>query len=92
MTDVSCFLPYPAPCRRGAFLGRHKRFTVRARALEGDDAGQTLLAHTNNTGSMLGLLRPGATALLSPAANPARKLKYTLEALELDQGFVGVNP
>ena len=91
LSDATCFLPYPAPCRRGAFLDRHKRFTVRARALDGDDAGEILLAHTNNTGSMLGLLRPGATALLSPAANPARKLKYTLEALELDRGFVGVN-
>ena len=72
-------------------MARHKRFTVEARALDGDDAGQVLLAHTNNTGTMLGLLRPGSTALLSPASNPARKLKYTLEALELDNAFVGVN-
>ncbi len=91
MSDTPCFLPFPAPCRTGVFLARHKRFTVEARALDGDDAGQVLLAHTNNTGTMLGLLRPGSTALLSPAANPARKLKYTLEALELDNAFVGVN-
>lgn len=40
-------------------------------------------AHTNNTGSMLGLLRPGSPVLLSPAANPARKLAWTVEALAL---------
>jgi len=68
-----------------------KRFTVEATALDGPDKGAILAAHTNNTGSMLGLLRPGSTALLSPAANPARKLKYTLEALELDGAMVGVN-
>ncbi|WP_419785824.1 DNA/RNA nuclease SfsA [Pseudodesulfovibrio sp.] len=86
-----CILPFSAPCRRAVFLSRHKRFTVRARALDGPDAGQELLAHTNNTGTMLGLLRPESQALLSPAANPARKLPYTLEALALDRGWVGVN-
>jgi len=64
---------------------------VEATSLESQDKGEMLLAHTNNTGAMLGLLRPGATALLSPAANPKRKLKYTLEALELAGTFVGVN-
>lgn len=61
------------------------------RALDGPDTGEIFLAHTNNTGSMLGLLRPGVTALVSPAANPARKLGYTLEAVEIDGHFVGVN-
>jgi sugar fermentation stimulation protein A len=60
-------------------------------ALDGPDKGALLKAHTNNTGSMLGLLRPGGTALLSPAANPDRKLKYTLEGLELAGAMVGVN-
>jgi sugar fermentation stimulation protein A len=47
--------------------------------------------HTNNSGSMLGLTRPGAKALVSPAAGPKRKLPYTLELIE-HQGFlVGVN-
>lgn len=38
-----------------------------------------MVAHTNNTGSMIGLLRPGAPVLLSPAQNPERKLRWTLE-------------
>jgi len=64
---------------------------VEAEALFGPDAGTILKAHTNNTGSMLGLLRPGNRALLSPAANSNRKLKYTLEGLELAGEMVGVN-
>ncbi len=91
MSRISCTLSFPGVCRQAAFLSRHKRFTVEARALDGVDAGGVLLAHTNNTGSMLGLLRPGVTALLSPADNPARKLRYTLEALKIDGHFVGVN-
>ncbi|MGE4422539.1 MAG: DNA/RNA nuclease SfsA [Pseudodesulfovibrio sp.] len=84
-------MPFHAPCRRAAFVRRIKRFTVEAVALDGPDKGALLKAHTNNTGSMLGLLRPGGTALLSPAANPDRKLKYTLEGLELAGAMVGVN-
>ncbi|QGY39321.1 DNA/RNA nuclease SfsA [Pseudodesulfovibrio cashew] len=91
MTNTACRLIFPGPCRRAAFVGRYKRFTVEATALDGKDAGEALMAHTNNTGSMLGLLRPGQAALLSPAANPNRKLKYTLEALELGGAWVGVN-
>ncbi|MBR5882925.1 MAG: DNA/RNA nuclease SfsA [Mailhella sp.] len=83
-------LKYPEGCRIGRFLKREKRFFV---SVELD--GQEVLAHTNNTGTMLGLLRPGAPVLLSPAANPERKLKWTVEALGQDCGrssfWVGVN-
>lgn len=91
MTQSPCSLPFDAPCREASFIRRYKRFTVEATALSGADKGELLLAHTNNTGAMLGLLREGNRALLSPASNPKRKLKYTLEALELAGTFVGVN-
>lgn len=91
MTDRICTIRFSETCRKAAFIRRIKRFTVEAEALDGPDKGALLKAHTNNTGSMLGLLRPGSTVLLSPAANPARKLKYTLEALELSGSMVGVN-
>jgi len=91
VADIECRLDFSGTCRRASFIRRYKRFTVEATALDGSDKGELLLAHTNNTGSMLGLLRPGSTAFLSPAANPNRKLKYTLEALELAGNFVGVN-
>lgn len=91
MSNRMCSISFFKTCRRAILLRRIKRFTIETTALDGPDAGQTLMAHTNNTGSMLGLLRPGTTAFLSPAANPKRKLKYTLEALDLAGTMVGVN-
>ena len=83
-------LKYPEGCRIGRFIRREKRFFV---SVELD--GQEVKAHTNNTGTMLGLLRPGAPVLLSPATNPERKLKWTVEALGQPDGqgffWVGVN-
>lgn len=53
-------------------------------------------AHTNNTGSMLGLIKKGRSILLSKANNPTRKLAYTLEAINLKKEgekplWLGVN-
>lgn len=88
----SSLLRFPENCRKATFIRRFKRFFV-----ECEDQGQLFLAHTNNSGSMLGLTRKGAPILLSPAANPARKLPYTLELIGLPGNFsstpqwVGVN-
>lgn len=83
-------LRYPRLCRVGRLLRREKRFFL---FVELD--GREVAAHTNNTGTMLGLLRPGSPVLISPAVNPARKLAWTVEALGLwgRGGFfwVGVN-
>ncbi|MCC8194774.1 MAG: DNA/RNA nuclease SfsA, partial [Deltaproteobacteria bacterium] len=85
-------LPFPGVCRKAIFLRRFKRFFVECR-----DGDTVFLAHTNNSGGMLGLTRPGLPALLSPAANPDRKLPYTLECIGLpgtgaeNPAWVGVN-
>lgn len=82
-TDTTCrtpLLPYARPCVRGTFLRRHKRFSVEM-LLD----GLTVWVHSNNSGSMLGLTRPGSPMLVSPAANPARKLAYTQEAVWLGE-------
>lgn len=71
-------LPFPPECVIGAFVQRRKRFSVELLF-----NGRSLWAHSNNSGSMLGLTRPGAPVLASPAANPARKLKYTQECVWL---------
>lgn len=102
MTDASCdaeqrgiiveklLLKYPEGCRVGLFIRREKRFFVTV-----DLDGQEVTAHTNNTGTMLGLLRRGRPVLLSPATNPARRLKWTVEAVGLPRGngffWAGVN-
>ena len=81
---------YPEGCRIGRFLRREKRFFMVV-----DMDGREVVAHTNNTGTMLGLLRAGMPVLLSPATNPARKLKWTVEAVGIRQGrgffWAGVN-
>lgn len=73
-------------CIQAYFLSREKRFIIRCIA-----DGRPVSAHTNNSGSMLGLLRPGRKLILSPAANPARKLPYTLEMVHTGHFWVGVN-
>jgi sugar fermentation stimulation protein A len=81
-------LPFPPGCASARLVRREKRFTAILR----DDAGREVRAHTNNTGTMLGLLRPGAAALLSPAATPGRALAWTLEALAVPGGHRGRAP
>lgn len=73
-------LSFPPDCVVGSFVQRRKRFSVELRL-----NGEQLWVHSNNSGSMLGLTRPGALVLASPAANPARKLKYTQECVWLEE-------
>lgn len=83
-------LPLPDGACEAIFLSRHKRFSVLC-LLHGEE----VWAHTNNTGAMLGLLRPGAHVLLSPAVRPGRKLPWTLERIRIGHGksgfWAGVN-
>jgi sugar fermentation stimulation protein A len=79
-------LPLPEGCKRGVFKKREKRFLVLV-----DLDGQDIWVHTNNSGSMLGLLRPGREVVVSPARNPKRKLPYTLEMIRVDGVWIGVN-
>lgn len=67
---------FPEGCVIGRFVKRYKRFFIEAIV-----NGKAILAHTNNTGSMLGLLQPGTPILLSPATNPSRKLNWTVELI-----------
>ncbi len=72
----SPLLTHPENCVVGRFLRRQKRFSV-AVELHGEE----VWIHSNNSGSMLGLVRKNIPVLLSPAANPARKLPFTQEAV-----------
>ncbi len=86
----AAFVPFPGPVTPGIFLAREKRFLVRAR-LE----GREIWLHSNNTGSMLGLTRPGMPLLASRSDNPRRRLAHTQEAVRLGDGergfWVGVD-
>lgn len=79
-------LSFPPHCRVATFRTREKRFLIHA-TLD----GAPVVAHTNNSGSMLGLLRPGMDIFLSPAATPGRKLPFTLELVRPGRDWIGVN-
>jgi sugar fermentation stimulation protein A len=70
----------------GVFIKRYKRFFVDVKI-----NNETVVAHCPNTGSMLGLLREGNKVWLTKTNNPKRKLKYTLQIIEVDGSKVGVN-
>lgn len=62
---------------RGVFLARPNRFIAHV-----DLNGRTEVCHVKNTGRCRELLVPGAAVYLERAANPARKTKYDLIAVE----------
>lgn len=79
-------LNFPPQSRTAVFVSREKRFLVHVLV-----DGRPVTVHTNNSGSMLGLLRPGMDVFISPAAAPGRKLPYTLELVRPCGDWVGVN-
>ena len=78
---------FPSPLRRGRLIQRYKRFFADV-AL---DDGPEVTAHVANPGAMLGLNQPGTPVWVSPAATEGRKLAWTLELVEAEDGYVGVN-
>ena len=81
-SSAKVLLPFPDGCLVASLLRRVKRFSVELAVEPAKDTG-TIWAHSNNSGSMLGLTRPGTPALLSPAWSAKRKLPYTLECVWL---------
>ena len=71
---------------QGAFDKRYKRFFVDIKY-----ENRIINAHCPNSGSMMGLLNKGNKVWFSESDNPARKLKYTLEIIEVEKNLVGIN-
>jgi sugar fermentation stimulation protein A len=74
------------PFQKVTFLKRYKRFLA---DIEMD--GQLITVHCPNSGSMKGLTPPGNPAWISLSQNPDRKLKYTLEIIEIEGTPIGIN-
>ena len=71
---------------QATLVKRYKRFFVDIKY-----KNEVIVAHCPNTGSMLGLLKSGNKVWFSKSNNPKRKLKYTLEIIEVDNKKIGIN-
>jgi sugar fermentation stimulation protein A len=74
----------PDPLLPGVLVRRYKRFFADVEL----PTGEIVTAHTPNTGSMRQCAVPGHKVLISADDNPARKLRYTLELIEVNGHWV----
>jgi sugar fermentation stimulation protein A len=81
-------IPMDKKLLTGTFCKRYKRFFA-----DVELEGQTVVAHVPNTGSLKSVVdimdRP--LCRVSAADNPDRKLKFTLEQIQVQNTWVGVN-
>ena len=70
----------------GALIKRYKRFFVDIKV-----QNKVITAHCPNTGSMMGLLKNGNKVWFTETNDSTRKLKYTLQIIEVDGKKVGIN-
>lgn len=71
----------------GVLIQRYKRFLADIRL----DSGIEITAHCPNPGSMKTCAEPGWEVWVSPANNPKRKLKWTLELIDSPTARILVN-
>jgi len=71
---------------QGLLTKRYKRFFVDIKY-----KNKTITAHCPNSGSMKGLLDVNNKVWFSKSDDPNRKLKYTVQIIEVNKKLVGVN-
>jgi len=71
---------------QGSLVKRYKRFFVDIKY-----KNKIITGHCPNSGSMMGLLNSGNKIWFSESDNLNRKLKYTLEIIEVEKRMVGIN-
>ena len=78
---------YDGPLVDARFVGRRKRFLCDVVTA----AGEPLVAHLANTGSMRGCMAPDAPVRLRDSRDPRRKLRYSVEQICVDGCWIVVN-
>ena len=87
MTD---YLYHYPPLLAGKLVQRYKRFFADVELV----SGEVVTAHCPNTGPMTGVSTVGSPVYVSETDNPTRKLRYTLEMIQVYDNqptWVGVN-
>ena len=79
-------MQFPSPLLEGRLIKRYKRFLADIETKDG-----IITAHCPNTGSMRSCSTPGSKVYLSRSDNPKRKYPYTLEMVQDNHTWVGVN-
>lgn len=80
-------MKFPTLLIQGHLIKRYKRFLADIELPGGD----TITAHCPNTGTMLSCSTPGAPVALSISDNPKRKYPHTLEMVQENSIWIGVN-
>jgi len=75
------------PLVDGRILRRYKRFLADIELAD----GAIVTAHVPNTGRMTRCWMPGAPVQLSHSDDPRRRLAWTLERVDMGQGWIGVH-
>jgi sugar fermentation stimulation protein A len=78
---------FTSPLVQGTLIKRYKRFLADVRM----DNDEIITAHCPNTGTMLSCSAPDSRVCLSRSNNPKRKYPFTLEMVEDNATWVGVN-
>ena len=80
-------MKFSEPLVQGTLLKRYKRFLADVQL----SSGKNVTAHVANPGAMTGLTEQGSEVWLSPAQNPARKLRWSWELIRVGTSLVGIN-
>lgn len=75
------------PVIRGRLQKRYKRFLADVKLA----SGEVITAHCPNTGSLTGCQPANAPCVLRDSQDPKRKLRYTLQTIQVDGTWVNVD-
>ena len=80
-------MQFATKLKQATLIRRYKRFLADVRCADGSE----MTIHCPNSGSMRSCSEPGSTICYSSSANPKRKYPHTLEMVQVNGTWVGVN-